>query len=129
MTEPVNTAASAVATSAVLVATAVQVLGPIIGPYVVIAIGAAAGGMLSLTTAESPSRWAGFKMMLRALLSGVGLSSAISWALANMAPASWGATPEVLLFGVAFTIGFSADKLGAIRDFLLSKYSKTEAPK
>lgn len=129
MAEPSN-AASAVQTSAVLVATAVQVLGPIIGPYVVIVIGAAGGGILSLTTAESISRVAGFKIMLRAMLAGVGLSSAFSWALANMVPVSWGATPEVLLFAVSFSIGFSADKLGALRDKLLAKFSPTDkAPK
>lgn len=123
-------ATQAVGTSAVLVATAVQVLGPIIGPYVVILIGAAGGGMLSLTTAESLTRRAGFKIMARAMLSGVGLSSAISWALANAAPASWAATPEVLLFAVSFSIGFSADKLGVIRDRFLAMFGPSEkAPK
>ncbi len=125
-----SSTSQAVSTSAVLVATAVQVLGPIIGPYVVILIGAAGGGMLSLTTAESMTRRAGFKIMLRAMLSGVGLSSAISWALANLAPVSWAATPEVLLFAVSFSIGFSADKLGVIRDKLMAKISSSaEAPK
>lgn len=128
MPAPTNPA-SAVATSAVLVATAVQVLGPIIGPYVVIVIGAAGGGVLSLTTAESLSRIAGFKIMVRAMLAGVGLSSALSWAIANMVPNSWAATPEVLLFAVSFSIGFSADKLGVIRDKIVARFSNSEATK
>jgi hypothetical protein len=119
-------AAQVTATSAVLVATAVQVLGPIIGPYVVIVIGAVGGGMLSLTTAETLTRRTGFKIMARAVLAGAGLSSAVAWALANMMPASWGATPEVLLFAVSFSVGFSADKLGVIRDKVLSKLNPLE---
>lgn len=114
--------------AAVLAVTAVSTLGPFLGPYVVIAIGAVWGGAIAVTTAETATRAQGWRIMLKAFLMGTAFTSAASWMLANWLPASWHASPELFLFGVATFIGWSSDKLGALRDRILNRISP-EAPK
>lgn len=106
-------------TDTALLALAVAALGPVLGPYVVILIGSVWGGVIALTTAQTGNRVDGLKFMLRAVLTGMGLTTTAAWAAAHMLPTSWGATPEILLFAVAVLIGWSTDKLGPVRDRLL----------
>lgn len=109
-------------TSAVLVATAVTALGPVVGPYVVILIGSVWGGTLAITTTKDISRREGALILVRAILMGVGFSSVISWAISNWLPASWAANSDTLLLPVAVFTGWSADKMGLVRDRLLGKF-------
>lgn len=113
-------------TSAVLVATAVTALGPVVGPYVVILIGSVWGGTLAVTTTQDIGRRDGLKIVLRAVLMGGGFSAVISWALSNWLPSSWTSSPDILLFPVAVFTGWSADKLGTVRDRLLGKFFNME---
>jgi len=117
-----------VSTAAILVTAAAAALGPVVGPYVVIAIGGVWGGVLSLTTAESMTRRQGVLILLRSFIASVGFTSLVSWAIAKATPAGWGATPETMLFAVAVFIGWSADRLKGWRDRLIAKFAP-EQPK
>lgn len=110
------------AANAILVASAVTALGPVVGPYVVILIGSVWGGTLAVTTSKDITRREGVIILARSILTGVGFSSVISWAISNWLPAGWTPTSDTLLFPVAVFTGWSADKLGLVRDRLLGKF-------
>lgn len=115
-------------TGAVFVTTAVAALGPLVGPYVVVLIGSVWGGILAVSTTEGIDRRLGFKIMLRAIIMGVGFSTMLAWCISNWLPASWSANPDILLFPVAVFTGWSTDKLGTLRDRWFGKFTP-EAPK
>lgn len=97
MPEPINSTVAAVS----LVTLAVAMFGPNAGPYVVIILGAVAGGLWALSSAVVPSRIAGVWLMTRCVVTAVVLTALISGLVGPL----FGISVTESYTVVAFTIG------------------------
>lgn len=125
----------AVVTGTVASSATTLLLSPVIGQYAII-LGMALLGTLVALAERDPvptgsvfnTMWTAIKFIFR----GVALSSAfcsmVTIAVIHALPDSYGITPYAALSTVAFSIGWTTDRWGAIKDGLISwitsKFSK-----
>lgn len=65
----------------ILTGTAAAALGPVLGPYVLIAFAAAVGGLLTMSRTPMPDNWAGARFVLVGMLISLVLTSPAVWLL------------------------------------------------
>lgn len=111
-------------------------LGPIIGQYAIILGMALLGTLVALAEreplVEPVSTWKSLWTALKFIFRGVALSAAFcSMATAfaiHMVPDSYGITPYAVMSTVAFSIGWTTDRWGSIKDNMIawvsSKFTK-----
>lgn len=110
-TLPINTS---------LIAVAVALLGPIAGPYAVIALSALAGALWTLAGEPTPSRIAAGLLLARLVLMAVMLTGGAAWALET----HYGWPAHQLLAPMAFGIGMGGNGWIALRDILMAQAKK-----
>ena len=101
MAEPTVTTASGISLTVLFVA----ILGPLAGPYVLIALSAVAGAMWPLSAARTESRLAGVWLLLRCTATALVLTSV----LAGIVEKTWGLPVSEGLAPVALLIGAMGD--------------------
>lgn len=97
MAEPTVTTASGISLTVLFVA----ILGPLEGPYVLIALSAVAGAMWPLSAARTESRLAGVWLLLRCTATALVLTSV----LAGIVEKTWGLPVSEGLAPVALIVG------------------------
>lgn len=106
-------AAAFVATGAIAAA-----LGPIVGPFSLIAFGAVAGSMLAMGKADTATRWEGVRFVIAGVLIALAITGTLVWLIQLM----WPAIPShVLLMPVAAVIGAARNKLLDVMNRILDK--------
>lgn len=91
----------------VLVATAVAVAGPVLGPYALIVFAACAGTGLALSATPTGTRWAGAKFMAMGTLVALLLTGPVVWLVEK-----YTAVPaNIALIPVAFALGAARSQL------------------
>lgn len=108
MAEP-NTGAF-VATGVIL-----AVLGPVLGPALLITFGAVAGSLLAMSKAETLTRWEAVRFLLVGVFIALAITSAVAWALERYL----GVPTNVALMPVAAIIGAARNALLQVMDKLV----------
>lgn len=108
MAEP-NTGAF-VATGVIL-----AVLGPVLGPALLITFGAVAGSLLAMSKAETLTRWEAVRFLLVGVFIALAITSAVAWALERYL----GVPTNVALMPVAAIIGAARNALLQVMDRLV----------
>lgn len=104
MPEPHSTAATA--TGGVLVASSIAAMGPVLGPYLVIALCAFGGAFVSLTINPPTSNARAFGVLFRGMFIATMATGLIAWALAAAVP---GLGAHDWIAPIAALIGFQPD--------------------
>lgn len=93
-------------------------LGPIFGPFALIAFGAVAGSMLAMAGAPTMTRGQGASFVLIGVLIALAITSFLVWLIQLW----WPAVPaHLLLMPVAAVIGAARTKLLEVMNLLLDK--------
>lgn len=113
MAEPHASAASA-AGSAFGLGLVSAMLGPVLGQWALVLVGAVIGAMLAVQAGNTSTLRAALAIFARALLVAVPLTGA----LATVAAPHMGTTADVLIIPMAWLLAWRHDKLGALFDRL-----------
>lgn len=100
-----------------LVATLAAALGPLAGEWLVVLAFGFLGSCLALTEADTGSRRAGLLHLLRGVLMAMCFTSLLAW----LAAPRLGASFDIVLPATAALLGWSHDKVGALRDWVLDR--------
>lgn len=84
MAEPHSTAATA--TGGVLIASSITAMGPVLGPYLVIALFAFGGAFVSLTIKPPTSTSRGLAILARAMVVAMVATGMLAWGLSAAVP-------------------------------------------
>ncbi len=84
-------------------------LGPVLGPYALIAFGAVVGSLLAMSRTPTATRWEGVKFILVGVLVALSITGPVIWAVERYTDVPG----NVALVPVAFVIG-------AARNYLLT---------
>jgi hypothetical protein len=90
-------------------------LGPVLGPALLITFGAVAGSLLAMSKAETLTRWEAFKFMLVGVLVALAITGSAAWALERW----FGIPTNVALMPVAAIIGAARNALLQVMDKLV----------
>lgn len=104
MPEPNTTAATA--TGGLLVATAIAAVGPVLGPYLVIALAAFAGSFVALTMRPPSSTKKGAAVIARGMVVALVATGLLAWGLSSTVP---GLKANDWLLPLAFLIGLQPE--------------------
>lgn len=92
-------------------------LGPIVGPWVMVIVGAFLGAVWAVADAETPTAWAGVPIFLRGFIAAV----LFTGSLAVMAVPHLGAAAEYLLFPLAGLLSWQHRRVPELVEWWLSR--------
>lgn len=90
-----------------LLAAAVALLGPVLGPYALIVFAAGVGCALVLSVEEMPTRWAGVRFIAIGMAVALLLTGPIVWAVTTYTDVP----AHIALIPVAFCLGLARNQL------------------
>lgn len=112
---------SAAPVSFSLLATAVAVLGPILGPYALIVFAAGVGAALALSVEKPTTRWEGLKFLATGTLLALLLTGPVVWAVTRYTEVP----ANIALIPVAFILGLGKAKLFSLVNLALDGLAAT----
>lgn len=118
VTEPTATATAGVALSASLTGAMAAAVGPVLGPWLAVAVCALAGGMWAVGRSQTGSRLSAVWLLARILITAVVLSGAVASLVSGFVPM----TEEHLQPFVAFCLGAIGDKFDTFREDLMQRF-------
>ena len=104
MPEPHSTAATA--TGGVLIASSIAAMGPVLGPYLVIALFAFGGAFVSLTNKPPTSTHRGLAVLARGMVVAMVATGLLAWGLSSAVP---GLAAHDWIGPLAFLIGLQPE--------------------
>jgi len=122
-------------TSSILIGTGVSsvatyLLGPVLGNYAVIFGMGLMGTLVALTDEDfhvngepvklAAGLWKAFKFIFRGMALSVAFASLGAYFVIELLPKNYELTPFAVLGSVAFTIGWTSNKMSALKDKLVS---------
>lgn len=101
-------------------------LGPILGEYAIIFALGTLGSLMALSESSQPTVLKSLIFLAKGVVFSFVFTSLLTSLLVKYAiPDGAGITPYALLSVVAFCIGWSTDRIGVVKDAILSRFVKT----
>ena len=111
---------------------ATYLLGPAVGEYAVILGMGLVGTLVALTdedfhNSEAPTLswasviWKAFRFIFRGMALSLAFAGILAYPIADLLPKSYGMTPYAVLSSVAFTIGWTSNKWGSLREKIVNR--------
>lgn len=97
-------------------------LGPILGEYAIIFAMGTLGSLMALSESSQPSLWRSLLFLVKGVVFSFVFTSLITVLLMRyVVPDGAGITPYALLSVVSFSVGWSTDRIGVLKEAFLSR--------
>lgn len=130
MADPnIGVASGVSATGMGLTALITITLGQVLGEYIIILVTGLLGTLVALSESDTKTFWRSLVFVFRGLSFSFVFASILTSLVASIVPASLSIAPYAIMSAVSFSIGWTSNRWGNLKIFLVDELTKRVAAK